>query len=81
MKKAINQWCFPSDWTWERVFALCRQAGFQGIELCVDYIPFFEAMHNAPREGLIAEVPPYPFCPEEGIWDISRKIDILRAAA
>jgi hexulose-6-phosphate isomerase len=28
---------------------------------------------------LIAEVPPYPFCPEEGIWDISRKIDILRA--
>ncbi len=26
---------------------------------------------------LIAEVPPYQFCPEEGIWDLSRKIDIL----
>jgi L-ribulose-5-phosphate 3-epimerase len=56
MKKAINQWCFPSDWTWERVFALCRQAGFEGIELCVDYIPFFEAMKTARQEGIIAEI-------------------------
>jgi L-ribulose-5-phosphate 3-epimerase len=56
MKKAINQWCFPSDWTWERVFALCARAGFEGIELCVDYVPFFEAMRSAPAEGLIAEI-------------------------
>jgi L-ribulose-5-phosphate 3-epimerase len=56
MKKAVNQWCFPSDWTWERVFGLCRRAGFEGIELCVDYVPFFEAMKSAPQEGLIAEI-------------------------
>ena len=56
MKKAINQWCFPSEWSWERVFGLCEEAGFQGIELCIDYPPFFEAMRSAPAEGLIAEI-------------------------
>lgn len=31
--------------------------------------------------ALIAEVPPYSFCPQEGIRDISRKIDILCSLA
>ncbi len=56
MKKAINQWCFPSEWSWERVFGLCQKAGFQGIELCIDYAPFFQAMRDAPKEGLIADI-------------------------
>jgi L-ribulose-5-phosphate 3-epimerase len=56
MKKAINQWCFPAEWTWERVFALCAEERFDGIELCVDYVPFFEAIRSAPTEGLIAEI-------------------------
>ena len=56
MKKAINQWCFPAEWTWEQVLGLCENAGFEGIELCVDYQPFFEAMRAAPQSGLIAEI-------------------------
>jgi L-ribulose-5-phosphate 3-epimerase len=56
MKKAINQWCFPPEWGWERVFGLCRDNGFQGIELCIDYLPFFEAMAREPQEGLIADI-------------------------
>jgi hexulose-6-phosphate isomerase len=56
MKKAINQWCFPVDWTWQRVLELCGKAGFLGIELCVDYLPFFEAMRTGTHEGLIAEI-------------------------
>ena len=56
MKKAINQWCFPAEWTWEKVFGLCEKAGFAAIELCIDYVPFFEAMRSEPQEGLIAEI-------------------------
>jgi len=56
MRKSINQWCFPSDWSWERVFGLCGKAGFQGIEICVDYLPFFEAMRTGKHEGLIADI-------------------------
>ena len=56
MKKSINQWCFPNDWTWERVFELCKRAGFQGVEICIDYLPFFEAMSKEKHEGLIAEI-------------------------
>ena len=56
MKKAVNQWCFPPEWSWERVFALCEETGIRGIELCIDHPPFFEAMRTAPAEGLIAEI-------------------------
>lgn len=56
MKKAINQWCFPAEWTWERVLALCREQRFDGIELCVDYQPFFDAMQATPQHGLIADI-------------------------
>jgi len=56
LKKSINQWCFPNDWTWEKVFGLCGKAGFQGVELCIDYAPFFEAMSKEKHEGLIAEI-------------------------
>jgi L-ribulose-5-phosphate 3-epimerase len=56
MKKAINQWCFPADWDWPTVFSLCGQAGFEGLELSIDYAPFFEAMRRTPGEGLIAEI-------------------------
>jgi L-ribulose-5-phosphate 3-epimerase len=56
VKKAFNQWCFPSDWSWQQVFMLCKETGTQGIELCIDYPPFFEAMAREPQEGLIAEI-------------------------
>lgn len=56
MKKSINQWCFPTEWSWESVFDLTRRAGFQGVELCVDYPPFFEVMASERHEGLIAEI-------------------------
>jgi hexulose-6-phosphate isomerase len=36
------------------------------------------ALHDVGYGGyLVAEVPPYPYCPEEGIRDIARKMDIL----
>jgi hexulose-6-phosphate isomerase len=48
---------------------------FQGS---VPWLPVREALRDIGYEGyLIAEVPPYPFCPEEGIRDISRKMDIF----
>src|SRR3990170_6141701 len=56
MKKSINQWCFPIDWSWEKVFGLCKKAGFQGIEICVDYLPFIDAMRGGRHEGIIAEI-------------------------
>lgn len=56
MKKAVNQWCFPPEWDWPTVFGLCEQTGFEGLELSIDYPPFFEAMRHAPGEGLIAEI-------------------------
>lgn len=56
MKKSINQWCFPNDWTWERIFGLCKKAGFQGVEICIDYAPFFDALSKEKHEGLIAEI-------------------------
>jgi hexulose-6-phosphate isomerase len=56
MKKSVNQWCFPAEWSWEQVFGLANKAGFQAVELCVDYPPFFEAMASEPHEGLVAEI-------------------------
>jgi L-ribulose-5-phosphate 3-epimerase len=56
MKKAINQWCFPSEWSWEQVFGLAQRAGFQGLEICVDHLQFFSEMGNQKHEGLIAEI-------------------------
>jgi hexulose-6-phosphate isomerase len=56
MKKSINQWCFPADWTWERIFSLMQELGFDAVELAVDYLPFFEAVRAAPQEGLIAQI-------------------------
>ncbi len=56
MKKAINQWCFPSDWSWEAIFDLCQELGFQGVELCIDYTPFFSALHGSPAEPLINDI-------------------------
>ena len=56
MKKAVNQWCFPADWSWERVFDLARGADFQGMEICVDYVPFSEAMRCGGHEGLLADI-------------------------
>jgi L-ribulose-5-phosphate 3-epimerase len=56
MKKSINQWCFPMEWSWEKVFGLCEKAGFQGIEICVDYLPFIDAMRSGRHEGIIAEI-------------------------
>lgn len=56
MKKAINQWCFPLDWSWERLFKFARETGFQGVEICVDYLPFFEVMREEQQEGLIADI-------------------------
>jgi L-ribulose-5-phosphate 3-epimerase len=56
VKKAINQWCFPAEWTWDRVFALCREQRFDGVELCVDYRPFLDAIKATPQHGLIAEI-------------------------
>lgn len=56
MKKSINQWCFPNNWTWKSVFELCKKAGFDAIELCIDYKPFFEAMSKGQHEGLIADI-------------------------
>ncbi len=53
MKKATNQWCFPDDWSWIRVFELSQKSGFDGIELCIDYNPFFEATRKYGRPGLI----------------------------
>ncbi len=56
MKKAINQWCFPADWSWERMFSLMEELRFDAVELAVDYVPFFREMSKAPQEGLIAEI-------------------------
>lgn len=56
MKKSINQWCFPAEWSWDKVFGLARDAGFQGVELCVDYPPFFDVMATERHEGLVAEI-------------------------
>jgi L-ribulose-5-phosphate 3-epimerase len=56
LKKSVNQWCFPNDWTWEQVLGLCKKAKFDAIELCIDYIPFFEAMSKGSHEGLISDI-------------------------
>jgi hexulose-6-phosphate isomerase len=48
---------------------------FQGD---VPWARVMDALRDVGYSGsLIAEVPPYPYCPQEGIRDISRKIDIL----
>jgi L-ribulose-5-phosphate 3-epimerase len=36
MKKGINLWCFPSEWTIEKKIKVAKQAGFQGIELNIE---------------------------------------------
>jgi L-ribulose-5-phosphate 3-epimerase len=38
------------------VLQLCREAGFDAIELCIDHIPFFAAMAQEKQEGLIADI-------------------------
>lgn len=35
MRKGVNQWCFPSDWTVERMLSEAAKAGFEGVELNV----------------------------------------------
>lgn len=42
MKKAFNQWCFPLEWPWEKVFKIAEKTTFEGIELCIDYLPYFD---------------------------------------
>jgi hexulose-6-phosphate isomerase len=56
MKKALNQWCLPRDWSWERSFDLAAESGFDAIELSIDYPPFFEAIRSSANEGLIADI-------------------------
>lgn len=36
MKKGINLWCFPNDWSLEKKLALASQAGFHGVELNIE---------------------------------------------
>ncbi len=33
MRKGVNQWCFPPDWSLEQMLTAARQAGFEGVEL------------------------------------------------
>jgi L-ribulose-5-phosphate 3-epimerase len=48
---------------------------FQGS---VPWDRVMQALRDVAYDGyLIAEVPPYPFCPEQGIRDTARRIDIL----
>jgi len=56
MKKALNQWCLPREWTWEQSFDAAADAGFDAIEFSIDHPPFFEAMRASPGEGLIADI-------------------------
>ena len=35
MKKAINLWAFPEDYSMDRCFELAKSAGFEGVELVV----------------------------------------------
>ena len=56
MNKSINQWCFPAEWSWDKLFKVAGRAGFQAVELCVDYAPFFEVMAKEQHEGLVAEI-------------------------
>ncbi|MBX3029902.1 MAG: sugar phosphate isomerase/epimerase [Chloroflexi bacterium] len=56
MRKALNQWCLPQDWTWERSFELAAEAGFDAIELSIDHPPFFEAIRTSANEGLIGDI-------------------------
>lgn len=35
MRKGVNQWCFPADWTVERMLTEAAAAGFEGVELNV----------------------------------------------
>jgi L-ribulose-5-phosphate 3-epimerase len=36
MKKGINLWCFPNDWSLEKKLSLASEAGFDGIEINLD---------------------------------------------
>jgi hexulose-6-phosphate isomerase len=56
MKAALNQWCLPRDWSWERSFGLAAESGFEAIELSIDYPPFFEAIRTSANEGLVADI-------------------------
>ena len=56
MKKAVNQWCFPNDWSWDQLFSLCEELEIRGVEICVDYPPFSEAMRRGGHEGLVADI-------------------------
>jgi L-ribulose-5-phosphate 3-epimerase len=35
MRRGVNQWCFPADWTVERMLTEAAKAGFEGVELNV----------------------------------------------
>jgi len=54
VKKAFNQWCFPLDWSWKKVFGLAEKAKFEGIELCLDYVPFFDFLEKNPAIAAMA---------------------------
>lgn len=56
MRKALNQWCLPHEWTWERSFGLAAEAGFDAVELSIDHPPFFEAIRTGANEGLVADI-------------------------
>jgi L-ribulose-5-phosphate 3-epimerase len=36
LKKGINLWCFPNDWSLKKRLALAKDAGFHGIELNIE---------------------------------------------
>lgn len=56
MKKALNQWCLPSAWTWDQCFEIAAEAGFDALELSVDHPPFFDAISATTNEGLIGDI-------------------------
>ncbi len=87
----VLQYGYPDQWIrilGKRVFSVHLKDYLESINNIRGFTYLFqgnvpwdrvmEALHEIKFKGfLIAEVPPYPFCPEEGVRDISRKMDIL----
>jgi hexulose-6-phosphate isomerase len=88
----VIQYGYPDQWIRilgkERIFSIHLKDYNENVNNIRAFTHLFQgsvpwgrvmqALRDIQYEGyLITEVPPYPYCPEEGIRDISRKMDIL----
>ena len=70
MKKGINRWCLPSEWSTDAVLSLAKSVGFDGIEFNLEEV---NPSIDAPRPETMGRIG--VDAPDEAIRDLRRRAE------